>query len=109
MADGVSTLGWYMNIPHIVFSVCLLLCAGHTMAATSSTHVAATGATRLGAVLGGHRVVINIWAHEVDIGKMGVERPNVPHNTCTYSRVPCSVVEALQITVDGSSIFVPRS
>jgi hypothetical protein len=111
MTNAHPHRGRCMNIPHVVLSVCLLLCAAsHTMAsATSSTPVAATGATRLGAVLSDHRVVINIWTHKVDIGKMGVERPDVSHNNCTYSRIPCSVVEAFQITVDGSAIFVPRS
>lgn len=98
-----------MNIPHSAFSVFLILYACHVIASIPSSAVLATGATRLNGIVAGHRIFLNIWTHKVDIGKMGVERPDVAHNSCTYSRVPCSVVEALELTVDGNRIFMPRS
>lgn len=36
-------------------------------------------------------------------------RPDEPKNSCTYSRVPCSVVDYIGISVNGDKIIVPRS
>jgi hypothetical protein len=33
----------------------------------------------------------------------------VIHTNCTYSRYPCSIVDGVDIVVNGSSLFVPRS
>jgi hypothetical protein len=100
-----------MNAIGVFLRLSFILCTAQMALSSTlpSASVALTGATRLKTAIGGHDIVLNIWTHKVDIGKMGVERPEVPHNACTYSRVPCSVVEALQIVVDDHAIFVPRS
>jgi hypothetical protein len=97
-----------MKISNIVLTLCLILCASRMSAAAPySTRVVSEGATRLGATIGSHQVVINIWTHKIDTGKM--ERPEIPHTSCTYSRELCVLVDAVQFIVDKNAIFVPRS
>jgi hypothetical protein len=99
-----------MKILRLALKASLVLYAGHSAASDpTSVRVATSGETQLHVVLAGHRVDMKVWTHTVDIGKMGVMRPNVRHNDCTYSRVPCSVIEAVQITVDDIDIPVRRS
>jgi len=52
---------------------------------------------------------VTITTHEVQIGKPSDGRPDVILSNCTYSKYPCSVVDRLQIVVNGNSLFVPRS
>lgn len=52
---------------------------------------------------------VKIRTHEVQIGKPSEKRPDVIRSSCTYSRYPCSVVDGIDIFVNGEQIFVPRS
>jgi len=37
-------------------------------------------------------------------------KPVVPkHTACTMSRMPCSVVDAIAVSVNGEALFIPRS
>jgi hypothetical protein len=99
-----------MNILRLLLKISFVLHVCHSAASNpTSVSIATSGETRLHVVLAGHRVDLKVWTHTVDIGKMGVVPPDVPHNNCTYSRVPCSVLEAIQIKVDDNAIFFPRS
>jgi len=77
--------------------------------ASSPTTIIANGETTIKDTVGGHQIVVKIWTRKIDIGKSDPTRPPISHNSCTYTRVPCSVVEAVQIVLDGISISVPRS
>ena len=54
-------------------------------------------------------VKVIVTTHEVQIGKPTDERPDKIRSSCTYTRHPCSVVDSIDIAVNGKSIFVPRS
>jgi hypothetical protein len=78
-------------------------------AASSPTLIAASGETTLKESVDGHQILVTIWTHEIAIGKPDPIRPTTSHNSCTYTRVPCSVVDAVQLVVDKNAVFVPRS
>lgn len=87
----------------------LLLRSGSADAVTDQKRsVASHGETTIVA-LGKPEVRVAITTHEVDIGKPSDERPQEIHSSCTYSRYPCSVVDAVKITISGKALFVPRS
>jgi hypothetical protein len=54
-------------------------------------------------------VRVQIRTHEVQIGGPSEKRPEVIRSSCTYSRYPCSLVDSIEISVNGKQIFVPRS
>lgn len=56
----------------------------------------------------GSKVRVTISTHEVQNGTPS--KPVKPkHSACTMSRMPCSVVDAIAVTVNGKPLFVPRS
>lgn len=70
--------------------------------------VRSSGDSTLDVKINGTAVRIVISAYEIDIGEQG-EPPEIQKNNCTYSSYPCSQVSNLQIWVNGSNLFVPRS
>ncbi len=56
---------------------------------------------------GSPRIRVTMFAHQVAIN--GDAPPKHPKNACTYSRIPCSLVDRFQILVDGRDIALPRS
>jgi hypothetical protein len=93
------------------FLVCLsmTLAMGNSYAAQAPTPVAQQGETRVVSIFGKVRVQAKIKTHEMQIGKPSDGRPAVIQSNCTYSRYPCSIVDRIDITVNGKSLFVPRS
>jgi len=71
--------------------------------------VASQGETLVAATAGNLNVQIIIITHELQIGKPSDGKPSVTQSSCTYSRYPCSIVERIEITVNGNSLFIPRS
>jgi hypothetical protein len=71
--------------------------------------VASKGETIVSSAAGQSKVQVKIKTHEMQIGKPSDPRPAVIESNCTYSRYPCSIVDRIEITVDGNSLFVPRS
>jgi hypothetical protein len=89
--------------------LCLLLGSNSTNGVAEQKHpVGSQGETTLVAP-GKPEVRVTITTHEVDIGKPSDERPQEIRTSCTYSRYPCSVVDAIKITVDNKVLFIPRS
>jgi hypothetical protein len=74
-----------------------------------STAVVSQGETLLDATAGNLAVKVKIKAHEIQIGKPTDARPISIESNCTYSKYPCSVVDQVNIAVNGNQIFVPRS
>jgi hypothetical protein len=54
-------------------------------------------------------VQVKITTHEMQIGKPSDARPDVIESNCTYSKYPCSIVDRIDIIVNGKSLDVPRS
>ena len=54
-------------------------------------------------------VQAKIKTHQIEIGKRSDGRPLHVQSNCTYSRYPCSLVDSLEIAVNGNSLFIPRS
>jgi hypothetical protein len=73
------------------------------------TRVKANGETLITMVSGKWNARVKISSHEVQIGKPSDKRPEVIRTNCTYSRYPCSIVDFIDITVNGKTIIVPRS
>jgi hypothetical protein len=91
----------------------IALCAALSCYAQSkivaSQKVASEGVTEIGVVLDKRYIFVKITAHEIDIGKSSDKHPQERSSNCTYSRFPCSVVDHLEISVDGHPLFVARS
>jgi len=86
-----------------------VLITGYALAAQQRTAVAPHGETQVVGVVRGLTVKVNIKTHEVQIGEPSNKRPAVIESSCTYSRYPCSVVDRLDILVNGHQLFIPRS
>jgi hypothetical protein len=94
--------------------ICVLLASSVTLADSapavqSSTRIASQGETVIVGTAGRLKVEVRIKAHEVPIGKPSDPRPTAIEPSCTYSKYPCSIVDRLDITVNGKPLFVPRS
>jgi len=71
--------------------------------------ISGSGETVLSDYIGASDVKAIITTHIVDIGKASAPVPEERNSNCTYSRIPCSVVDKIKIFVDGKNIDVPRS
>jgi len=71
--------------------------------------VLASGETVIAAESARFAVRVVIGTHEVEIGDPTEPRPEKIRSSCTYSRYPCSLVDYIDISVNDSSLFVPRS
>lgn len=71
--------------------------------------VASSGSTTVKSAIGKTHALVKITNHEVEIGEAGSPRPEKILSSCTYSRHPCSVVDYLEIAVDGKPLFIYRS
>jgi hypothetical protein len=73
------------------------------------TDVALQGVTAVTASFGQTALSVELTTHEVDIGKASDEPPAKNLTGCTYSHVPCSLVDYVAISVNGKALPVPRS
>jgi hypothetical protein len=98
----VAAYGWRACWPM------LLMFAAHLAAAQQGTHVAPSGKTTIDLRSGTSKIQATFSTHEVQNGT--ASSPVTPkHLPCTMSRIPCSVVDAVNMKVDGKALFVPRS
>ncbi len=91
----------------VFFGMALVMDVAH--ADRGSVTVASQGETIVASASGNLKVQVKIKTHEVQIGKPSDARPAVIESNCTYSKYPCSIVDWLDITVNGTALFVPRS
>ncbi|HEX4181725.1 MAG TPA: hypothetical protein VHY34_00510 [Caulobacteraceae bacterium] len=90
----------------------LLVCNVPSQAAAqehNAQQVARKGETRIAAKLNGVTVSARLLTHEVAIGSVYDQPPKHPTLNCTYSHVPCLLVDSLVISVGAHEVFVPRS
>ena len=85
----------------LAFLVASVACA-HLASARAAVPIAQEGRTGVVAELGKTAVLVTITTAKVP---MHGARPS----SCTSSREPCSIVNALEILVDEKHVFVPRS
>jgi len=55
------------------------------------------------------RIEVIVTTREVNIREADRDNADIPITSCTYSRIPCSVVDNLLIIVKGKQIVVPHS
>ncbi len=71
--------------------------------------ISSQGATKIVGVFGKDEINVTLMAHELNIGKPSDEIPKQRLTNCTYSRMPCSLVDLVEIVVNGKALFIPRS
>jgi len=72
-----------------------------------SSKVASSGLTRVTATLGKARAEALFRTSVVEVSVSGEERRKFVQ--CTYSRLPCSLTENVQVLLAGKEVFIPRS
>jgi hypothetical protein len=77
--------------------------------AAREQQIAPDGKTQISSDVDHVHIQITLTTREVDIGKSTDPRPPSPTSSCTYTRYPCSLVDNIEISVGGESLFVPRS
>ena len=85
----------------------LLATALHAQIVQQQKPVAANGETVIDAKSAKFNVRVKIVTHQVNVGKPSDKRPEVIPSRCAYSRYPCSIVDRIDIAVNGKSIGVP--
>jgi hypothetical protein len=88
---------------------CLYISIMAESVAIGGTLIAPSGETAIVASSPKVNVRVQIRTHEVQIGDPSERRPDVIRSSCTYTRHPCSIVDSIDISVNGKEIFVPRS
>jgi hypothetical protein len=86
-----------------------MLLMGIAYADPASVSVKPRGDTELAVTVGKLTALVRIKTHEMQIGKPSEGRPEVIQSNCTYSKYPCSIVDRIDIFVNGTALFVPRS
>jgi hypothetical protein len=73
--------------------------------------VAPSGDSSLVAKINGKKIRVTISTYKIDIGRQDQTPPPTGEAkiNCTYSRLPCSQVSNLRISVKGERLFIPRS
>ena len=71
--------------------------------------VAQHGETMIVARLNGLDVSADLLTHDAFIGSASDQPPKRATLNCTYSHVPCVLVDSLEISVGGREVAVPRS
>jgi len=87
----------------------MILVSGCAYASLPLMTVKPQGETLIATAIGKLTVQVKIKTHEMQIGKPSDGRPSVIQSNCTYSKYPCSLVDRIEIAVDGNALFVPRS
>jgi hypothetical protein len=91
----------------VFFGMALAMDVAH--AAGEAVAVVSQGETIVASASRCIKIQVRIKTHEVQIGKSSDARPAVIESNCTYSKYPCSIVDQLEIIVNGTALFVPRS
>jgi|ERR1700722_2556186 len=89
----------------VLLASLIQLCASLSPAQVA---VSSKGETVLSSRFASTVIQVKIKAHELPNGT--TDKPvKPPDSGCTMSRIPCSVVDGLEIAVAGKSVFIPRS
>lgn len=89
----------------LVLVVVIEMCAA---SASTPVVIKSSGDTVVSSRFGEVGVRVKIRTHELPNGT--TDKPlKPPDSSCTMSRMPCSVVDSIEISVAGAPVFVPRS
>lgn len=87
----------------------LVACEANAAKSDAPVNINPNGATTITSKIGTSEVRVTMRTHEVDIKEASREKPFGAQASCTFSRQPCAVVDAFNITADGHDLFIPRS
>jgi len=94
----------------IVSGVCVLLAVQWQLEGKSTAaRVASKGQTTLEARSGTATVKVAIYTHELRTWSQDEANPRQPDSDCVDYRVPCSIVDAIRIFMNGRPVRVPPS
>lgn len=94
----------------LILIVLWIVSSSHVYAAGKrAVSVSPTGKTTITAGTAKVKIKVEVLTHEVEIKEADRDNLSIPVTSCTYSRLPCSVVDRLIITVNGNSVIVPSS
>jgi hypothetical protein len=96
----------YVQLSFGLTAMFIVSCA---FATQPSMPVASQGETLVTATTTKLAVQVTIKTHEMQIGKPSDGRPAAIQSNCTYSKYPCSIVDRVDINVNGNPLFIPRS
>ena len=91
-----------------IFICTITICAASPIARIQ-TKVFSQGMTNIIDGFEGVKIIVKISTNQIDIGKASDDQPQKKITNCTYSRFPCSLVNHMEISVNGNSLFVARS
>jgi hypothetical protein len=93
--------------------LCIFLFSALTCSATPISNsrmlVASQGVTDVTATFGKTQVSVKITTHELETESSSNERSKIVFSSCTHSRIPCSLVDYVEISINGNTLFVARS
>lgn len=103
-------MGDSMRLSHRILS-CLvsILMFGCSCASETVISVASEGETLLVTTASKLNIQVKLRTREVEIGKPSDPRPPEIQSSCTYSKFPCSLVDSIEISVNGAQLFIPHS
>jgi len=90
-------------------ALCAVMICNAAPLAVDKKNVASLGTTEIANSFGKIHVSVKIETHEVDIGRPSDPWPERRVSSCTHSRFPCSLVDYIEIKVNGTTLFVARS
>lgn len=93
----------------LIIVLCTVMVCNAAPLSDGRVKVASHGVTDVTTAFGKTQVSVKITTHEVDIGKLSDEWPQKRLSSCTYSRVPCSLVDYVEISVDDNVLLLARS
>jgi hypothetical protein len=94
----------------VIFLLIILALLVYESFAENRYPVKSTGETTIAAKYPNLVIQVKIATHEVDIGEEPSEnRRYLIKTNCTYTRYPCSIVDYIDISVNGKPLYVSRS
>jgi hypothetical protein len=87
----------------------LLISCLHAETVQKRTPIASNGETVIVSDVAKLNVQVKVMTHEMQIGIPSDKRPDAIRSGCTYSKYPCSIVDYIDVVVNGKPIIVPRS
>jgi hypothetical protein len=93
-----------------LWCLCALLTAQSQVAGKPRTvRVASRGQTTLEATSGTTTVKVTIYTHELRTWSQDEANPRQPDSNCLDVRVPCSIVDAIRIVMNGKPVRISSS
>lgn len=99
----------FRSLLSLILFLCTVMACNAAPMSGGRIKVASQGVTDVTAAFGKTQISVKITTHEVEIGKPSDKWPQKKLSSCTYSRFPCSLVDYVEISVNGNTLFLARS